>query len=129
MAGMARAEQYCRTCLSSWRAARLRVLETGAVPQYTLFYRDAGEVKDTRYAAYYSCCYTDWAEDAAAIRQEAAAFAAGTGAVTRHRMLARNLFEVAYESGAVYLFNYGTQAADAQGVTVEAMSCRLVKGG
>ena len=111
------------------RAARLRVLETGAVPQYTLFYRDAGEVKDTRYAAYYSCCYTDWAEDAAAIRQEAAAFAAGTGAVTRHRMLARNLFEVAYESGAVYLFNYGTQAADAQGVTVEAMSCRLVKGG
>jgi len=106
----------------------MKILETGAIPQYTLFYRKADAVKDTRYSAYYSCYYKEWKDEIESVRQKSTEFATKNGRITAHRQIDKDLFEVTYESGVTYLFNYGLNDVRVDDLTVKAISYCLAKG-
>lgn len=103
----------------------LRWVEMGYTPFFELTYDNTEELMYTNYQSLFSAEYTAW--------QDRVAWAAGqftegplaalhSQLITEHRRLTDSLVRVTYESGAAVYVNYGAQPAEADGVTVDAMS-------
>ncbi len=103
----------------------LRWVEMGYTPYFELTYDNTEKLMYTDYQSLFSAQYTAWQDRVAwAARQ----FTEGPLAelhgqlIMEHRRLTDTLVRVTYENGAKVYVNYASQPAEADGVTVDAMS-------
>ena len=103
----------------------LRWVEMGYTPFFELTYDNTEELMYTNYQSLFSAQCTAWQDRVA---WAAAQFTEGPLAelhgqlITEHRRLSDTLVRVTYENGAKVYVNYASQPAEADGVTVDAMS-------
>ncbi|MBR3763210.1 MAG: hypothetical protein IKK57_01490 [Clostridia bacterium] len=114
----------------STRRTLLEMVEYGASLRYTFTWEAATEMKYTGLNKYYSTTFDSWAEDAA----ENYAFVNGAlshvsnAFMVNREVITATLVRVDYSNGVSIYINYGSEAAQADGCTVEPMSY-FVKGG
>lgn len=110
--------------------ALLEMVEYGASPRYIFTWDAATEMKYTGLNKYYATTFSEWSDEAA----ESYAFVNGalkhvSGAqMVGHEALTDTLVRVDYSNGVSIYVNYGAEAAQADGCTVDAMNY-YVKGG
>ena len=103
----------------------LRWVEMGYVPFFELTYDNTEELMYTNYQSLFSAEYTAWQERVA---EAAKQFTEGPLAelcgelIVRHERLTDTLVKVTYEHGAAVYVNYADADAQADGITVPAMS-------
>ena len=86
----------------------LQVLETGAVPKYTVMAADADVLKNSSYSYYYDVQYAPMAEEIKSLYDEYAAAmeVIGTANIVNHTVLGENVFLTEYENGTQVITNY-----------------------
>lgn len=105
----------------------LKYIEYGAMPKYTMTYRETSNIKYTSSANQYSTYYMDWCEDAVkaydAIR-DALEHVANAEMLT-HEKVDDSLVKVVYGNGITIYINYGNTVKTYDGITVNARSYAL----
>lgn len=112
------------------RQELLEMVEYGASTRYVFTWEDATEMKYTGLNKYYATTFDAWADEAVenytfvneALRHVSSA------AMVEHVSLTETLKRVTYSNGVIIYINYGAEAAQADGLTVEPMNY-LVMGG
>ncbi|MBQ9120568.1 MAG: hypothetical protein IJY09_11045 [Lachnospiraceae bacterium] len=86
----------------------LQVLETGAIPKYTVMAADADVLKNSAYSYYYDVQYAPMAEEIKSLYDEYAAAmeTIGTANIVNHTVLQENVFLTEYENGTQVITNY-----------------------
>lgn len=108
----------------------LRWVEMGYTPFFELTYDNTEELMYTEYQSLFSAEYTAWQDRVAWAAKQ---FTEGPLAelhdqlIVEHRRLTDSLVKVTYENGAAVYVNYGFQPAEADGVTIDAMSWTAVR--
>ncbi len=108
----------------------LEMVEYGASPRYIFTWEAATEMKYTGLNKFYATTFSQWADAAA----ENYAFVNGAlkyvsnACMTGREVLSATLVRVDYSNGVSIYVNYGADAVQADGCTVEAMNY-YVKGG
>lgn len=112
-----------------YETAVLKSAESGAGIHFKWIYADNSVVKETNYDDLYSVNYEAWIEKAEETynRLNADLGALSGLTITKHVYLTDTLVCVTYEDGTKVYVNYGTEAADADGVSVPARDY-LVEG-
>ncbi len=102
----------------------LRSIEYGVGLYYQLIYQESSFLKNTEYDLLYRSNYKDLMPEITANYQKVneALQKVVTAEITDHRKLDENLFVTVYSNGVSIYVNYGTEAAVADGVTVESQS-------
>ena len=110
--------------------ALLKMVEYGASPRYIFTWEDAKEMKYTGLNKFYATTFSAWkdqaAEDYAFINGALASVS--NACMIDHVALTDTLVRVDYSNGVSIYINYGAEAAQAEGCTVDAMNY-YVKGG
>ena len=112
------------------RRTLLEMVEYGASPRYVFTWEAATEMKYTGLNKYYSATFDSWAEAAAANY----AFVNGAlchvsdAFMVNREVITETLVRVDYSNGVSIYVNYGSEAAQADGCTIEPMNY-YVKGG
>ena len=108
----------------------LRLVEYGASPHYTFTYRDAAEMKYTGLNGNYATTFDAWKDQAVAdYRFVNGALSAVSGKeMEAHERLSDTLAKVTYSGGVAIYVNRGDADAEADGLTIPALSY-LVTGG
>lgn len=108
----------------------LKSVESGAGIHFKWIYADNSVVKETDYDDLYSVNYEAWLEQAGETYNKLNAdLGALSGlTVTEHEYLSDELVRVTYEDGTKVYVNYGTEAVDADGVSVPARDYLVVSG-
>ncbi len=103
----------------------LRWVEMGYTPFFELTYDNTEELMYTNYQSLFSAEYTAWQDRVAwAARQ----FTEGPLAelygllIMEHKRITDTLVKVTYENGTAVYVNYASEPAEADGMTIEAMS-------
>lgn len=124
---MAYTSVYWNDRLDSART-RLKAIEYGSGVAYRFAQDVTKELMETQNSFLFNVDFELRKETAVENYQYVAQALDGLSAVemTEHRYLTDTLVRVAYENGTVIYINYGGEAAEAQGVTVPAMSYRRV---
>ncbi|MBQ9120547.1 MAG: hypothetical protein IJY09_10940 [Lachnospiraceae bacterium] len=109
----------------------LKSVETGAGLYFTFTKASTVELQETSYTYLYGTEYALWKDEAAALYQE---YDEKLGHlfnqyITGHRVLADGVTETTYEDGTKVYVNYNYSAADAEGISLEARSYQVKKGG
>ena len=117
----------------NYQMALLKSVEYGAGLSYRFFETDYSELTNSPYTYNYrlfSANFSDWSEQLNELYQRMNRELGHTFrlTITDHRILADGLTVTEYSDGTQVYVNYGTQSAEAGGVTVPARDW-LVKGG
>ncbi|MGN0793822.1 MAG: DUF5696 domain-containing protein [Aristaeellaceae bacterium] len=112
------------------RRELLEMVEYGASTRYVFTWENATEMKYTALNKFYATTFDAWVDEAVeyytfvneALRH------VSNATMVEHMSLSDTLKRVTYSNGVVLYVNYGTEAAQADGQTVEAMNY-LVMGG
>ena len=110
--------------------ALLEMVEYGASPRYIFTWDPATEMKYTGLNKYYATTFAQWSDDAA----EHYAFVNGAlshvsnANMIGHEAISSTLVRVNYSNGVSIYVNYGAEAVQADGCTIEPMNY-YVKGG
>ena len=112
------------------RRELLEMVEYGASTRYVFTWENATEMKYTALNKFYATTFDAWVDEAVehytfvneALRH------VSNATMVEHVSLSDTLKRVTYSNGVVLYVNYGTEAAQADGQTVEAMNY-LVMGG
>ena len=110
----------------------LRWVEMGYTPFFELTYDNTEELMYTNYQSLFSAQYTAWQDRVAwAAKQftDGPLAALHNQLIVEHRRITDTLVRVTYENGAAVYVNYASEPAEADGVTVEAMSWTVRQGG
>ena len=108
----------------------LRWVEMGYTPFFELTYGNTEELMYTDYQSLFSAEYTAWQDRVAWAAKQ---FTDGPLAelhnqlIMEHRRITDTLVKITYENGAIVYVNYASQPAEADGVTVDAMSWTAVQ--
>ena len=103
----------------------LRWVEMGYTPFFELTYGNTEELMYTEYQSLFSAEYTAWQDRVAWAAKQ---FTQGPLAqlhdqlIVSHQRLSDTLVKVTYENGAAVYVNYASQPAEADGLTIDAMS-------
>ncbi len=109
----------------------LKSVEAGAGLYFTFTSARSFEIQETEYTYLYGTEYDLWKDKALAVYQE---YNENLGHlydqyIVGHREVTDGLTETTYEDGTKVYVNFSFAAKDADGVTVDARSYRVVKGG
>ena len=105
----------------------LNMIEAGASPHYVFTWDESSEMKDTGVNQYYATTYETWKGEALEVYNqvnEALKYVSGA-TIVDHEILDNGVRKVTYDNGVVIYVNYSTQAQQADGESVPAMSYRL----
>ncbi|MGI6668848.1 MAG: DUF5696 domain-containing protein [Acetivibrionales bacterium] len=109
---------------------KLKMLEYGFAPRFVLTYKDTSKLKNTSLEFMYSTHYKTWIDEAARIYNDTADVLAGLRKLrmAEHVKHKPGVCEMKYEDGTSLIVNYNDEAAEINGVVVEAGGY-AVKGG
>ncbi len=115
---------------SDYQTALLRCVETGAAFRFQLMLDDPLLLAQTKFHDYYAAFAAEWQEKIIAVYDRFSALYDSIAGVRMqsHQQLGDDLVRVEYENGDIVYINYGTQAAVADGQSVEAMDFLWKKG-
>jgi len=101
----------------------LQALELGSIPKFVLSAESADLLKHSEYSGYFSIQYDVWKEAIRDLLEEYGAGLAQIGSkeIVGHRMLAENVFETTYASGAKVIVNYNKFPVTAAGRSLDAL--------
>ena len=110
--------------------ARLRVVETGAVPYYRLIYEDPVVIKDTHYDHFHSVDHAFWMEELKSDYHQYQAIMADAAVhrIVGHRQVMPGVYETQYENGDRVIVNYLDRPVHLCGGQIEARSYRRFTG-
>jgi len=110
--------------VQSIRRQLLKALETGAGVYFHWFYADPSIVKNTQYDDLYSAHYGDWIGEAAKAYREANEVLRRVRGqtITGHEKLAEQVYRTTFENGIRIYVNYGGEAAEVDGIRIDAES-------
>ncbi len=102
---------------------RLKVLETGAMPYFSLFYADNTMLRNSDYTYLTSNNYQLWLEDSVALWKECQTISQKVqGAhLTRHEEVAAGVYSSVYSNGCTVLTNYNSTSVTVDGQEIGAM--------
>lgn len=105
----------------------LQLIEAGVAPHYVFTWEPSSRMKETALNRFYTTTFANWKEPAVETYNEInAALSHVTGAViTGHEILDNNVRKVTYDNGVVIYVNYSSEAQQADGQEIPAMSYRL----
>ena len=110
----------------------LRWVEMGYMPYFELTWDSTEELMYTNYQSLFTAQYTAWMDEVAQI---ARAFTEGdlaqlrTALILEHTRLSGDVVRVRYDNGTTVYVNYGSEDAQADGLTIPAMDYLVVKEG
>ncbi len=109
----------------------LKSVEAGAGLYFTFTDATSFEIQETEYTYLYGTEYSLWKDEAVALYQE---YNENLGHlfdqyIVGYRKIAGGVTETTYEDGTKVYVNFSFAAKDADGITVDARSYRVVKGG
>lgn len=110
---------------------RLKMVETGAVPYFALFYADNTLLRNTDYTYLTSNNYTLWFDQSVALYQEYQTLyqsIAGSH-IAAHEELQPNVYKTTYANGASVIVNYTGKDVQVNGATVPSMDYLVKKEG
>ena len=108
----------------------LQMVEAGVYPSFYLTYEDSAGLIYTNSADLYSTKYTTYQDTIVeydALFSELAAKTEGSF-IIKHEQLGNGLNKVTYDNGVVIYVNYGSSSAEADGLTIDAMSFKVGGG-
>ncbi len=109
---------------------KLLMLESGSAPMYTIIGKEYKDVKDTPldilYGSDLSALEKSIVKEVKAYREF---FAKTEGKILKHTIVSKDLRVVEYENGAKIIINYDDNAVEYDGMTIDAMSYKLIEGG
>ena len=110
--------------------ARLRTIESGAIPCYQLIYEDPSEVKQTSIDHLFSMGFEGWIDEASQFYMDANRILADLQEqrIVDHRELAAGLFQTVYEDGRSVLVNYNAEDVRFGDIVVPGLDYMLVRG-
>lgn len=110
---------------------RLKMVETGAVPYFSLFYADNTLLRNTDYTYLTSNNYTLWFDESVELYKEYQTLyesIAGSH-ITGHEQLQTDVFKTVYANGVSVIVNYSSKDVQADGKTVPSMDYIVGKEG
>lgn len=115
----------------TYREALLRALEYGSAPSYMLVYRDPSICKDTEYDYLMSTYYADWIAEAIRFYHEVNEVVGNCHGqvIVNHEEVQQGVYRTTYEDGTAVFVNYNDVPVDIDGMVIEAVSYKSVKGG
>ncbi len=109
---------------------KLLMLESASAPTYSIFGKEYKDVKDTPldilYGAELDSLEDSIVNDVKAYREF---FAKTEGKIAKHTTVTKDLRVVEFENGAKVIINYDDTAAEYEGMTIDAVSYKLIEGG
>lgn len=117
--------------LGNDRNAKLKLIETGAVPYYQWFYADPSVVKGTCYEDFYSLHYRYWVEDAGQFYREANEVLkkVRTSRIIKHEELADGVYKTVYENNLAVIVNYNDTTFTINNIEIEPLGFCLAEEG
>lgn len=108
----------------------LQMVEAGVYPSFYLTYEDSADLIYTNSADLYSTKYTTYQDTIVEYDKQFKELAALTEGsfIMKHEQLGNGLNKVTYDNGVVIYVNYGSASAEADGMTVDAMSYKVGGG-
>lgn len=110
----------------------LQTAELGAMPQYTVTYKNEDELKDSDYEYLYSVMYNNLKDDIKEVYDECSSIYSqiGNGIIIDHTILADGVYQTVYENGAVVIVNYNLYEVELEnGQTIAAEGYEINVGG
>lgn len=109
---------------------RLKDIEYGNTPCFELTKASVTALKDTDYSLLFSARWDSWHEKLIGIagEQDGSLAQLRHAHILRHDVLSDTLRRVTYDNGAAVYVNYGSEAAQADGLTVAGQSYLVVEG-
>lgn len=100
----------------------LKLIESGSGVYYTMAKRADDNIRSSAFDRYYSICFDDLSDAAAAFyRQVAQALDGVYGSrIERHERLQPNVYKTVFENGTYFIVNYNDYEVTTEGVTVAA---------
>lgn len=110
---------------------KLKWIEYGASPRFTLTYESALNLKETNYANLFSSTFVDWKDRVENVYNEMNDNLGDEYGhrIVEHQYLTDELVRIVYDNGTKVYINYGTKALSRDGVKVPANDYVVVKGG
>ena len=109
---------------------KLLMLESASAPTYSVFGKEYKDVKDTPldilYGAELDSLDDSIVKEVKAYREF---FAKTEGKIAKHTTVSKDLRVVEFENGAKIIINYDDTAIDYEGITIDAVSYKLIEGG
>ncbi len=109
---------------------KLLMLESASAPTYSIIGKEYKDVKDTPLDILYGASLDSLEEN---IVKEVKAyrefFAKTEGKIAKHTTVTKDLRVVEYENGSKIIINYDDAAVEYEGITIDAVSYKLVEGG
>ncbi len=108
---------------------KLQMIEAGVYPSFYLTYADSADLIYTKSSDLYSTKYDTYRDTVIAYDAEFKEIADATeGAfILRHDKVATGVNKITYDNGVVIYVNYTDKAVSVEGVTVDALSAKVVK--
>ena len=108
----------------------LQMIEAGVYPSFYLTYEDSADLIYTNSADLYSTKYTTYQDTISEYHKQFSEIAALTEGsfIMKHEQLGNGLNKVTYDNGVVIYVNYGSAAAEADGLSIDAMSYKVGGG-
>lgn len=109
---------------------KLLMLESASAPTYCVFGKEYKDVKDTPLDILYGADL-DSLEDSivSEVKAYREFFAKTEGKIAKHTIVTKDLRVVEYANGAKIVINYDDTAVEYEGITVDAVSYKLIEGG
>ena len=103
---------------------KLQLIEAGAYPHYVFTYEESSRMKLTALNRYYSTTFANLKDEAVTtyVDVNEALKDVQDAAIISHEILDDDVRKVSYSNGVTIIVNYGRNAAEVDGTTVEAMS-------
>lgn len=108
----------------------LKMVESGCYPSFYITENDSSELIYTNSSDIYSSQYSSYSALIAEYNEKLGALRQQTGGATisDHSIIGNGITRVTYSNGVRVYVNYGSTAAESDGVTVEPMSYAVVTG-
>ncbi len=108
---------------------KLKALETGSHLNFTWTYLDTYDLMHTEYNYLYSTQYENWLDISTDMYQEIYDLAIHNARLIYHTEHDRDIVEVGYDNDVSIIINYRNTPYDHEGVVIDSMDYRYVKGG
>lgn len=105
----------------------LQSIEAGAAPHYVFTWDESSKMKNTGLNRYYATTYDTWKNEAVSVYtqiNDALKYVSGA-IMADHQILDGGVRKVTYDNGVIIYINYDSEAKQADGLEIPAMSYRL----
>lgn len=105
----------------------LNMIEAGASPHYVFTWEESSKMKNTGMNHYYATTFETWKDEAVEIYaqvNDVLKYVSGS-AMVGHEILENDVRKVTYDNGVTIYINYSKETQQADGLEIEAMSCRM----